>query len=91
MFWIESSALVDMNMLMVCRYFALSVLICVLDTYLESLVERIDITKYILIVGDFNAGGFDWVNRSFPPSCHFYAKASISSVVKFMNYVNLNA
>ena len=72
------------NFLIFCCYFVPSVRLCALDFYLESVMERTDITKYnILIVGDFNAGGYDWGDRLFYPNCHSYARAKISSIKTF--------
>ena len=54
-------------------------------------MSKIYITKYhILIVGDFNAGGFNWEEKSFNPNCPFYSKLKMQSILKFIDYMNLD-
>ena len=89
--WIEVCVPGELNFLISCCYFAPTVSHHILDAYLESVMSKIDITKYhILIVGDFNAGGFNWEEKSFNPNCPFYSKLKMQSILKFIDYMNLD-
>lgn len=89
--WIELCISGERNCLVSCSYFAPSVHPRVLETYLETLAEKIDFTRYrVLMVGDFNAPGYDWLDRSFDPKCNYYSKLRADCLIEFSDYLGLD-
>ena len=89
--WIEICVPGGKNFLISVCYFAPTVPPHILDSYLETLMPKIDITKYhVVIVGDFNASGFNWAEKAFNPNCPFYSKVKVKSILNFIDYMNFD-
>jgi hypothetical protein len=73
--WVEIPTLDSLNLLIGNHYFPPDTKPEVITNYFRSLEDKLDTNNFrVVIVGDFNAPGFDWDHGLSAPDCHYYSK-----------------
>ncbi|PNF43033.1 hypothetical protein B7P43_G08782 [Cryptotermes secundus] len=73
--WVEIPTLDNQNLIIGNHYFSPDTKLEVIANYFRSLEDRLDTKNFrVVIVGDFNAPGFDWNHGLAVPDCHYYSK-----------------
>jgi hypothetical protein len=73
------------------HYFAPDTKVGIINNYFSFSENSLDTLNYrVLLLGDFNAPGFDWNIGSPSQNCHFYTKLKGDAIHSTICYLSLN-